>query len=53
MPRLRTAGLDAPLQLNSERFRYMATPRAENTRFVDHQRVKRLLRTQVRPADDR
>jgi hypothetical protein len=53
MPRFRAAGLDARLQPNSERFRCMATARAEYTRIVKHQRVQRLLRTRVPPAADR
>jgi hypothetical protein len=45
--------VDARLQPNSERFRCMATARAEYTRIVNHQRVQRLLRTRVPPAADR
>jgi transposase InsO family protein len=53
MPRFRAAGLDARLQPNSERFRCMATARAEYTRNVNHQRVQQLLRSRVPPAADR
>jgi hypothetical protein len=53
MPRSRAAGLDARLQPNSERFRCMATARAEYTRIVNNQRVQQLLRTRVPPAADR
>jgi hypothetical protein len=53
MPRFRAACLDARLQPNSERFRCMATARAEYTRNVNHQRVQQLLRTRVPPAADR
>jgi transposase InsO family protein len=53
MPRIGAAGLDARLQPNSERFRCMATARAEYTRIVNHQRVQRVLRTRVPPAADR
>jgi hypothetical protein len=57
MPRFHAAGLDARLQPNSARFRCMATDdsqsRAEYTRIVNHQRLKRLFRTREPPAADR
>jgi hypothetical protein len=53
MSPFRAADLDARLQPNSERFRCMATARAEYTRIVNHQRVQRPLRTRVPPAVNR
>jgi hypothetical protein len=53
MPRFGAAGLDARLQPNSDRFRCMATARAEYARIVIHQVVQMLLRTRVPPAADR
>jgi hypothetical protein len=53
MPQFRAAGPDAPLQLNSERFHWFATSRAEYARVVKCQLVQRLLRTRVLPASDR
>jgi transposase InsO family protein len=53
MPRFRAAGLDSRRQPNSERFRCMATARAEYTRIVNHQHVQQLLRKRVPPAADR
>jgi hypothetical protein len=48
MPRFRAAGLDARLQPNSERFRCMATARAEYTQIVNRQRIHQHLRTRCR-----
>jgi hypothetical protein len=53
MPRFRAAGLDARLQPHSERFRRMATARAEYTRIVNHQRAQQLLRPRVPQVGDR
>jgi hypothetical protein len=53
MPQFHAAGLDVRLRPNSERFRCMATARAEYKRTVNHQREQRLLTPRVPPAADR
>lgn len=53
MPRDKSAGLNAKLLKNSERFKAMMTARKENTRVLNDSIIKRMLKERISPSCDR